>query len=154
MGGDRIRRVIILELQEEDGEVFEDFLSLNFEEDLTHSKELAEHKTDVYTDQFQQNHVEFLLASIDGQPVGSLILITSDDYLEVDNVLTVKAFRKMGVASTMLDFVMHLAKQNEKEVILIADAEDTPKEMYLKQGFTSVSTHIQAQKNMNEALFQ
>ena len=27
MGGDRIRRVIILELQEEDGEVFEDFLS-------------------------------------------------------------------------------------------------------------------------------
>ena len=39
--------------------------------------------------------VTFLLAYLNDQAVGSLILIHSKDYIEVDNVLTKAEFRKI-----------------------------------------------------------
>jgi predicted GNAT family acetyltransferase len=122
------------------------FLNLNHKEDLALGKSYAQHKEDVYRYQFQEPHVKFLLALIDGRPVGSLIIISSTNYLEIYNVLTDQDFRKQGIAASMIAHVVNEARQEQKTIILVADAEDTPKEMYKKMGFETIATQIQAQK--------
>lgn len=129
-------------------ETLSEFLKLNYAEDLAEGQAYANHKEEVYNYQFQQPHVRFLLASLDNHPVGSMIIISSANHLEIDNVLTNKAHRKQGVATSMITNVVNKARQDHKTVILVADAEDTPKDMYKKMGFQTISTQIQAQKSL------
>lgn len=138
-----------LQLQIVTEETLPIFLKLNYEEDLDQGSAYAEYKEEVYCYQFEQPHVTFLLAEAEGQAVGSLIIISSSNYLEIDNVLTKKACRKQGVATSMVTHVINKAHQDRKTVILVADAEDTPKEMYKRMGFQTISTQIHAQKSLN-----
>ena len=135
-----------IQIQQVNDDALPEFLKLNYAEDLTHGVTYADHKEGVYHYQFQQPHVRFLLATLDGRPVGSLVLIASKDHLEVDNVLTSKAYRKQGVATSMIAHIVNEAQCNHKTVILVADVEDTPKDMYQKMGFHTVATQVQAQK--------
>lgn len=66
------------------------------------------------------------------QTVGSLILIASDQYLEIDHVLTDANYRKQGIATAMLASVMTQAIRSQQSVILVADAEDSPKKCMKK----------------------
>lgn len=127
-------------------ELLPEFLKLNYAEDLEEGIAYAKHKESFYLYQFQQPHVKFLLASLDDHPVGSMIVISSTNHLEIDNVLTNKAYRKQGVATSMITHVVNEARQKHKTIILVADAEDTAKEMYKKMGFQTIATQIQAQK--------
>ena len=127
---------------------FEDFLKINLEEDYKHGSEFFEHKKRIYPYQFKQEHTYFILAYLNNLPVGSLILIDSNDYLEVDNVLTHYEFRGNKVATTMLDYAINERANKDQKVILVADAEDTPKEMYENLGFQYISYQISAQKDL------
>lgn len=127
---------------------FEDFLKINLEEDYKHGAEFFEHKKRVYPYQYQKEHTYFILAYLNHVPVGSFILIDSKDYLEVDNVLTHYKFRGNKVATTMLDYAINERANKDQAVILVADAEDTPKEMYEDLGFQYVSYQISAQKEL------
>lgn len=69
-------------------------------------------------------------------------------FLGVDNLLTAASWRKQGIASELLAYVVKMAAQQEKEVILLADAEDTPREMYLKQGFEVMGSQIHVLKEL------
>lgn len=100
----------------------------------------------MYAYQYQLENTTFILAYLKDEPVGSLILIDSKDYLEVDNVLTKEEFRKNKIATTMLNYVVSELLTPEQSVILVADAEDTPKEMYGKMGFQTNAYQITAQK--------
>lgn len=137
-----------VQIQQVTADSFPEFLKLNYTEDLNQGMTYADHKKGVYQYQFQQPHVRFLLATLDGRPVGSLVLIASNDYLEVDNILTSKPYRKRGVATTMIDYVRNEVRHDHKTVILVADVEDTPINMYKKIGFQTISTQIQAQKSI------
>lgn len=128
---------------------FDAFLSLNYQEDIPNGEEYAKHMEEVYRYQFQLPHVQFLIAMIDQVSVGSCLLVSSEDYLELDNVLTDLNFRHQGVATMLMDYVMKEASQQNKSVILIADAEDTPKNMYKKAGFQMISSQIHARKMLN-----
>ncbi len=127
-------------------DTFEAFLSLNAAEDRKQSQGFAAHKASVYCYQYQCPHVTFLLAFVQQQAAGALTLIASPDYLEVDNVLTSAPWRKRGIATEMLAAIVKQAARLGKEVILLADAEDTPREMYLKLGFQPVASQIHALK--------
>jgi len=129
-------------------ESLEDFLEINYEEDLVYGRDYAEHKIAVYNYQYEYSHVQFLLAKIENDPVGSLVLIHSNDYIEIDNVLTRKSHRNSGIASTMIHFVIKRRLKNNQLAILVVDAEDTPKEMYKKLGFEIIASQISAQKNI------
>lgn len=135
-----------IEIDVVDETLLPQFLKLNYSEDIIQGIDYAEHKEKVYHYQFKQSHVQFLIASIDQQVVGSLILIASDQYLELDNVLTDANYRKQGVATAIIASVMKQAIQGQQSVILVADAEDSPKKMYEKMGFKTISTQINAQK--------
>lgn len=118
------------------------FLSLNYKEDLSEGEEFANLFQEIYHYQFVQPTTTFLLVKLNGQAVASLILHTSDDFLEIDHVLTDRDYRKQGIASNMLGYVMNDFNKNEKPVLLVVDAEDTPKKLYEKIGFQTVSSQI------------
>ncbi len=124
------------------------FLALNFDEDRNISPSFAEAKQNLYRYQYEHSNVSFLLATIKQEPIGSLLLIESADYLEVDNVLTAAFWRKKGVASELLDYVRKQASMLGKEVILLADTEASPREMYLTQGFQKIASQIHALKKL------
>ncbi len=126
----------------------ESFIALNYQDDLAFGKEFALNKCDFYREQFQLPDVSFWLAFIEDEPVGALILVSSEHFLEVDNLLTAASWRKQGIASELLAYVVKMAAQQEKEVILLADAEDTPREMYLKQGFEVMGSQIHVLKEL------
>ena len=41
-----------------------------------------------------------------------------------------------------------MATEQQKEIILLADAEDSPREMYLKQGFEAIGSQIHVLKEL------
>lgn len=137
-----------LSIQKVINQNFDDFLKLNLEEDILHGTKFSEHKKRMYAYQYQMENTTFILAYLNNEPVGSLILIDSKNYLEVDNVLTKSEFRGNKIAATMLNYVVNKLKKKEQFVILVADAEDTPKEMYEKMGFQYTAYQITAQKNL------
>lgn len=126
---------------------FESFFKLNYKEDLQYGEKFAELKKEFYSNLMFHSDKILLIAKRNNQTVGSLIIILSDDFVEIDHVLTDSVFRNQGVATAMLDFVV---KTFNKTIILVVDAEDTPKEMYSKFGFESISSQISGLKtNLN-----
>lgn len=124
----------------------EAFKSLNYIEDKTISESFAESKQPYYDRLFEDGSVTFLLAWFDGKPAGSCILIESDAGLELDDLFTLERYRLKGVATALQTFIVEEAVKKQTIVFLVADAEDSPREMYQKAGFKYEGFRIGAQK--------
>lgn len=124
----------------------DDYKAINHIEDKTISESFADAKQPFYNDLFQNEAVTFLLAFYKGKPAGSCVLVDSDEGLEIDDLFTLKEYRLRGIASAILNFIMKKALSGDKHVFLLADAEDTPKEMYMSKGFSYEGFRIGAQK--------
>lgn len=131
-------------------ELLDSFKAINYIEDLTISTAFAEHKQSFYDQLFSQSNVSFLMATINNDPVGSTIIIEGEDTIEIDDLFTLPNFRKRGVATALQQAVMQRAHHEHKTVILAADAEDSPKLMYQKQGYDYISFRIGVQKKIEE----
>lgn len=136
----------LIEIKTVTADTLPDFLQLNYEEDSTVSPAFAEHKQQVYQHQFHRQGVEFVLAYLASEAVASYISITSNHYIEIDNLLTASNKRQQKIAQTALHFTVKKATATQKSVILVADAEDTVKEMYEKMGFQMAGYQISVQK--------
>ena len=77
----------------------------------------------------------YYVAYLDRKPAGSCYACAIDGYVVMDALVVREAFRKRYVATTLMK---HIASQFKKEMLLHADADDTPKEMYRKMGFETV----------------
>ncbi|SIJ64841.1 Acetyltransferase (GNAT) family [Mycobacteroides abscessus subsp. abscessus] len=75
-----------------------------------------------------------LVAYVDNEPVGTVDVIITDETIEIDSFGVIEQFQRQGIGSTIQAYIGDLA--NERPVILVADGEDTAKDMYLKQGYT------------------
>lgn len=127
-------------------QTLEAFKKISYVADLDFGWYFAQSKKSFYDWQFNEPSIQLVIAAIDGKAVGTLTMIVSEDAIEIDDVLTVKEYRNKGVATELQKFVMQEAKKENKTVILVADAEDTPKNMYKKQGYSYVSYQLGAQK--------
>jgi GNAT superfamily N-acetyltransferase len=123
-------------------------MDINRQEDLNINAKYAEHFEAYYRYQLQSDKVTGYLAYLNENVVGSMLLISTDNFLEIDNLLTVSEFRKTGVASTLINHVKKLGLTENKRIILTADAEDYPKDIYLKMGFNILSSQIEIQKDL------
>lgn len=68
-------------------------------------------------------------------------LIVSMKSIEIDGFGVLETYRHQGIGSTIQAYIGKLAKK--KPVILVADGEDTAKDMYLKQGYTFLGYRYQ-----------
>lgn len=129
------------------GELVEDFLTLNAEEDLKHGVDFQEFRKSLYVYQTTFDHVCFIVGYIDEQPVGSLVLIESTNYFQIDNVLTTENYRGQGIATSLLHHVMKITTNKNKPVLIVADAEDSPRMLYENLGFQFEHSQISVEKS-------
>lgn len=121
------------------------FKKINYDQDLKISSSFAKQKETFYDQIFTRSAITFYIAFIDGEAAGGLTLIESEKHFEIDSLFTVEQFQKSGLATEMQKVVMKLAQEKQKDVILLADGEDTPSAMYKKQGYNFISFILGAQ---------
>ena len=84
------------------------------------------------------------MAFYKGSPAGYVDVIISNETVEIDNLTVDESFQKKGIGSRLQKFVMESFP--EKIVILVADGEDTPREMYKKQNYQYHGFKYETQK--------
>lgn len=116
----------------------DDYLKICRYFSLDYGKDYADEVVKTLRQQFDgATNVKRVIAYKDSQPVGTLDMIESEETIEIDSFGVIKEMRGQGIGRAMQGFVANYAKH--KPLILIADGEDTAKEMYIKQGYTFIS---------------
>jgi GNAT superfamily N-acetyltransferase len=133
-----------IEIQVVTDENFEAFLKLQYQQDLEFGREFAEQKVDQHRRNFQDPSFVQLLALYKGTPAGSVDVILTDETAEIDGLVVDESFQKRGIGSRLQKFVMN--QFPSKTIILVADGEDTPREMYRKQNYEYLGFKYNAQK--------
>ncbi|PHK50348.1 GNAT family N-acetyltransferase [Staphylococcus edaphicus] len=94
--------------------------------------------------QFDTENRLRIIAYKDNTPVGILDLIVGETTVEIDGFGVLTQFQRQGIGAVMQSFVAEIA--NDKTIILIADGEDSAKNMYIKQGYIFISYCYQVLK--------
>lgn len=135
------KEVVLTFVTEENLDTFKE---ISYEQDAEISLSFATDKERTYNEQFKNSNVHFVLATIGEEAVGGVTLIETNETVEIDSLFVREKWQKQGVGTSIQQFVMDYAK--EKHVLLVADASDTPKEMYVKQGYIYQGFQISALK--------
>ncbi|RLL41305.1 N-acetyltransferase [Oceanobacillus piezotolerans] len=125
-------------------DTLEDYLSLNFEHDLEYGESFAKKKIDLNKNHFRDAGIVQLLAFKQGSAVGYVDVILADKTVEIDGLQVKKEFQREGIGTELQKFVMETFP--EHTVILVADGEDTPREMYQKQNYQMLGFRYEALK--------
>ncbi|TRZ35595.1 N-acetyltransferase [Niallia circulans] len=126
----------------------EDFLTLSYQQDSIYGSEFAASKREVNKLHFKDSKFWQVLAYYVGIPAGGLEIIIQDQTVEIDGLFVLPEFQRKKIAAHMQQFVMESFP--DKTVILVADGEDTPKEMYQKQNYQYVGYKYEAIKVFGE----
>ncbi|MBB6445286.1 GNAT family N-acetyltransferase [Bacillus benzoevorans] len=114
-------------------EQLQTYLDFEYEQDVKYGTGFAEEKQGHYRRSFQDGRMMQLLAYYQGMPAGSVVVIISEEIVELDNLIVLESLRGKGIGSRLQQYVMnHFA---EKIIILAADGYDTAKKMYQKQHY-------------------
>ena len=122
----------------------EAFLQLQYKEDLHYGESYAKEKQAHLKRERQKQGIHQVIAYKNGQPVGSVELIEKEKTVEIDNFFVISTMRGLGIGVAIQQFVMQLA--GNKLVILVADGEDTARNMYKKQGYRFYGFQYEALK--------
>lgn len=123
---------------------YKDYLTLQYEQDVQFGESFAEAKKILHHANFQSDRVVQVIAYYKDTPVGAVDVILRDLTAEIDNLFVQDSYQRKGIGSSIQRFVMDLF--HDRIVILIADGEDTPREMYRKQNYHYVGFQIEALK--------
>jgi GNAT superfamily N-acetyltransferase len=122
----------------------DDFLSLQYQQDISFGTAFAEQKIGLYKTFLADPKMVQLLAFYKGIPVGSVHLILSLDTVEIDEFSVKSDYQRKGIGSQIQKYVMD--HYSDRTVILVAEGSDTPREMYLKQNYQMVGFQYEATK--------
>lgn len=126
------------------------FKQISFEQDAAISASFAEEKKLVYDQQFATSSVQFVLAMIDTEPVGGVTVFETENTVEIDSLFVRDTYQRQGIGASIQAFVMTHA--SDRIVLLLADASDSPREMYAKQGYVYQGFQISALKIEDKTL--
>lgn len=121
---------------------WETFLQLKFEIDSDISVRFAEQKRVLHEQNFQDERFMQFIAFFNGIPAGGVDVIIGEETAEIDNLVVLDPYQKRGIGSQLQKAVMD--EFPDKTVILLADGEDTPREMYQKQNYQHIGTKYEA----------
>ncbi|WP_066048772.1 GNAT family N-acetyltransferase [Robertmurraya korlensis] len=125
-------------------ENLEDFLSLQYQQDIPFGTNFAEQKIALYKSFFEDPIIVQLLAYYKGIPAGSVHLILSDATVEIDDFSVKADYQRKGIGTRLQKYVME--HFSDKTIILVAEGSDTPREMYQKQNYQCVGFRYEATK--------
>lgn len=122
-----------IEVKEVGKEDLHIYLQLQYDEDLAYGVDYAESKREFNRKQFDNPALLQILAFYKGEPAGYTDIIIGETTVEIDNLAVIEKLQKKGAGSKIQRFVMKAFP--DKTVILVADGDDTAKEMYRKQNY-------------------
>ncbi|WJP97946.1 GNAT family N-acetyltransferase [Macrococcus bovicus] len=125
-----------------DDQTFKDFLAVCRVGEREYGEEFADLKTEMHTADRADDSVIQLVAYDHGQPVGKLEAILHGDLIELDDFYVLETARGKGIGTALQEKVLDYGQS----LILIADGNDTPKEMYERQGYRKISERYELLK--------
>lgn len=134
-----------IEIQVVTEENLDILMDLQYKSDLEFGMQFAKEQAKLTKRQFKNPIIEQVLAFYKGMPAGYVELIISEETVEIDNLTVEESFRYNGIGSRLQKYVMHSFP--EQTVILVADGEDTPREMYMRQNYTYYGFKYEAEKD-------
>lgn len=120
------------------------FLAFQYQQDIVFGSNFANQKVELNKQIFKDPNFMQLLALYKGTPAGAVDVIITRDTAEIDNLGVDEAFQRKGIGSRIQKFVMDTFR--DKSVILVADGQDTPKEMYKRQNYQYLGYQYYTQK--------
>lgn len=133
-----------IEIEIVNADNFKTYLNLQYRQDLSYGKEFADQKVSYHKRHFADEKVIQMLAFYKGAAAGSVDVILRPKTAEIDGLAVDEAFQRRGIGSRLQKRVMDLFP--ERTVILVADGEDTPREMYQKQNYQYMEYRHEVQK--------
>ena len=114
---------------------YQEFAQLVYQSDSEYGKPYAKQNGDWNYQKFLNSACfEFYLAYIDDMPAGTVTIIKHTlTSVELDAFVVLPQYQRQGVGTAMQSYIMQ--QHANKELFLIADGYDTPKDMYEKQGY-------------------
>lgn len=128
------------------------YKSFNHQEDLAYGQNFADEKQLYYELCFCEPNIYQIGALKNGKIIGAMTAIETKDYIEIDNFSVSADLQCLGIGSSMQQFIMNFAVQKNKSVILVADADDTPLEMYLKQGYQDFGFRVGIHREIEDTI--
>ena len=114
------------------------YLKFQYKIDIESSNgEWAEHNQELLYDEIRSENIKQLVAKDEDKIVAAVNIIVKTDYFEIDNLYVSEEYRRKGIAMQLLSYAVK--NENKSNIILVADANDTPKYMYEKVGFKKIS---------------
>ncbi|MGV3263708.1 GNAT family N-acetyltransferase [Cytobacillus pseudoceanisediminis] len=114
-------------------ETWNDYLEFQHEQDSVYGINYAEKKKDQHLRNFNDERIKQFIAYYKGKAAGSVDVIIKEYTAEIDGLMVHEDFQKKGIGRRLQKSVMDQFK--DKTIILVADGEDTPKEMYRRQNY-------------------
>lgn len=131
-------------LKEVDASIAQDYFDFNqvFDKAIDDTNEFAEQKLNYYPWFLAENNTTALAVYIDDKLVAITDVIRLAHAYEIDNFQVLDDYQRQGIGSLIQAWVCDKALSEGKMVILSADADDTPYDMYLKQGYQDMGMQI------------
>ncbi|HDH6668114.1 TPA: GNAT family N-acetyltransferase [Staphylococcus aureus] len=112
------------------------YLKVAYQFSLPFGKDYADAHEEMVREHYQKDVIKRLVAYLNNEPIGVVDVIESENYIELDGFGVLEQFRHQGIGSTIQSLIGEYAiSKNHKPIILVADGEDTAKDMYAKQGY-------------------
>jgi ribosomal protein S18 acetylase RimI-like enzyme len=114
-------------------ETLDDYLKFQYEQNSIHGNDFAEQKQHQHANNFKNEKMMQVLGFYKDKPAGSVDVIISEDTAEIDALVVHENYQRQRIGSHLQKFVMD--QFPDKTIILVADGDDTPKDMYRKQNY-------------------
>lgn len=105
------------------------------ERDTEKMRDFADRRTRRVAPVFSEEpSLELYLCYVNGKASGQFHLFRHEDTIKLENFVVIPAVRRTGVGTAMMKFMLTKAK-DASLIYLVADENDTPKNMYMNMGF-------------------
>lgn len=115
----------------------DDYLKLQYETDMEFGETFAKQKVDLNKRQFADKQYVQVIAYYHDDPAGTMDIYIDGKAVEIENLEVRDNFQRKGIGSQLQRYAMDCYKNST--ILLIADGEDTPREMYQKQNYRYLS---------------
>ena len=114
------------------------YLKFQYKIDIEASnEEWAEHNQTLLYENIRSESIKQLVAKDGEKIIGSANIIVKNNFFEIDNLYIAPEYRNRGIAKHIISFAIN--NERKENVILVVDANDTPKYMYENMGFSKIS---------------
>jgi len=133
-----------LVLKEVDPSIEQDYIDFNqvFDKAIDDSGQFAAQKLNYYPWFLAENNTTAIAVYIDDKLVAITDIIRLANAYEIDNFQVLDDYQRQGIGSLIQQWVCDKALAEGKMIILSADADDTPYDMYVKQGYQDQGMQI------------